>query len=155
MHPVTIENLQPVRAAGVLHTGPYTDIGKAFHHLGGVIAARNLFPHIRGMIAIYRDMPGAKPDAELRAHAAAIITEGFPTDIDGLDYFDLAGGRHAVMAHKGPYATLTAAYDWLYGKWLPQSGEEPRDAPPVELYVNDPAQTAPDALRTDIRLPLR
>jgi hypothetical protein len=28
------------------------------------------------------------------------------------------------------------------------------DAPPVEVNVNDPRMTAPDDLRTDIRLPL-
>jgi AraC family transcriptional regulator len=58
------------------------------------------------------------------------------------------------MQHHGPYATLGSAYEWLYGKWLPQSGEEPRNAPPIELYVNDPRTTAPDQLRTDVRLPL-
>ena len=154
MYPVAIQDLPPARAAGVLHTGPYTELGKAFQHLGGVIAARSLFAHVAGVIAVYRDVPGARPDAELRAHAAVLIADTFPADLDGFDYFDLVGGKHAVMAHKGPYATLGAAYDWLYGKWLPQSGEEPRDAPPVELYVNDPMQTPPDELRTDIRLPL-
>lgn len=154
MYPVSIQELPPARAAGVLHTGPYTELGKAFQHLGGVIAARNLFSHVTGVIAVYRDVPGARPDAELRAHAAVMIADTFPADIDGFEYFDLVGGKHAVMEHKGPYATLGAAYDWLYGKWLPQSREEPRDAPPVELYVNDPMQTPPDELRTDIRLPL-
>lgn len=154
MYPVKIQNLQPSLAAGVLHVGRYLDIGKAFQQLGGVIAARNLFPHIKGMIAVYRDFPGSKPDSELRAHAAAIIADSFPTDVEAFEYFDLVGGKHAVMEHKGAYATLGAAYEWLYGKWLPQSGEEPRDSPPVELYVNNPMQTPPDQLRTDIRLPL-
>lgn len=154
VYPVSIQNLQPARAAGVLHVGPYQEVGKAFQRLGGVIVSRNLFSHVKGMIAVYRDVPGSRPDAELRAHAAAIIGDEFPDDIEGFEYFDLAGGKHAVMEHKGPYATLAAAYEWLYGKWLPQSGEEPQSEPPIELYVNDPTQTPPDQLRTDIRLPL-
>ena len=155
MYPVTIETLPPMRAAGVLHVGPPIHIGRAFQTLGGIMSARNLFPYARGMFAIYHDAPGAKPDAELRAHAAVIIANDFPADVEGLEYFDLVGGKHAVMQHKGPYATLGAAFEWLYGKWLPQSGQEPRDAPPVELYVNDPRETPPDQLRTDIRLPLK
>jgi AraC family transcriptional regulator len=155
MYPVTIEDLAPARAAGVLHLGPYPGIGMAFQRLGAVLAARSLFAQVRAMIAVYHDAPGSKPDAELRSHAAVIIGDDFPADIEGLEYFDLAGGKHAVMAHKGPYATLGGAYEWLYGKWLPQSGEEPRDAPPVELYVNDPRTTPPDQLRTDVRLPLK
>jgi AraC family transcriptional regulator len=154
MHPVTIETLPAGRAAGILNIGPYADLGRAFQHLGGLIATRNLAPHIRGMIAIYYDGPGSKPEAEMRAHAAIVVADDFPANIDGLDYFDLAGGKYAVMAHKGAPATLPAAYEWLYGQWLPKSGEEPRDAPPIEVYLSDPRTTPTDEMRTDIRLPL-
>ncbi len=154
MYPVIIETFPPLRAAGVLHVGAPSGVGRAFQTLGGILFARNLLQHASGMIAVYHDAPGAKPESELRAHAAVIIADGFPAGVEGLEYFDLAGGRHAVMQHKGPYATLGAAWEWLYGRWLPQSGEEPRDAPPFELYVNDPRNTPPDQLRTDIRLPL-
>lgn len=154
MYPVTIEELAPMRAAGVLHRGPYADIGRAFQRLGATLAARNLFAQVREMFVTYHDAPGSKPDADMRAHVAVAIADGFPLGLEGLDYFDVPGGKYAVLAHKGPYATLASAYAWLYGQWLPQSGEEPRDAPPVEVYVNDPRVTAPDDLRTDIRLPL-
>ena len=154
MYPVVIQNLAASRAAGVSHVGPYQGLGLAFQKLGAVIAARNLFSHVEGMIAVYHDAPGSKPDTDLHAHAAVITATGFPPDIEGLEYFDLVGGKHAIMQHHGPYATLGSAYEWLYGKWLPQSGEEPRNAPPIELYVNDPRTTPPDQLRTDVRLPL-
>ncbi len=154
MFPVTIKDLHPCQAAGVLHVGPYADIPRAFQQLGGILAARNLFTQAQGLFAIYHDAPGSKPDAELRAHVAVIVGAAFPLSVPGLEYFDLMGGRHAVLEHTGPYATLAGAYDWLYGVWLPQSGEEPRAAPPIELYVNDPRTTPPNDLRTDIRLPL-
>ncbi|ATQ42582.1 AraC family transcriptional regulator [Caulobacter mirabilis] len=154
MYPVTLETLPAARAAGVLHVGPYAEVGRAFQQLGGLIAARGLFPHVQAMIGVYHDAPGSKPDAELRAHAAVIIADGFPTDIAGLEYFDLAGGRYAVMTHQGPPATLAVAYEWLYGQWLPQSGEEPRDAPPIEVYLTDPRVTPMDQARTEVRLPL-
>lgn len=155
MYPVTIQELPECRAVGILHTGPYQDISGAFYQLGAIIGSRSLFSKTLGMGAIYYDAPGSKPDAELRSHATAFITEDFPAGIEGLEYFDIAGGKYAVMEHKGPYASLGAAYDWLYGKWLPQAGEEPRDIPPVEVYMNDPRTTPPEALRTDIRLPLK
>lgn len=154
MFPVIIEDLPPSRAAGILHVGPYPEVGRAFQKLGSLIASRNLFAHARGMIAVYHDAPDSKPDSEYRAHAALITEETFPTDIEELEYFDLVGGKHAIMQHKGPYATLGSAYEWLFGKWLPESGEEPRDAPPVEVYVNDPRTVPANEIRTDIRLPL-
>ena len=67
----------------------------------------------------------------------------------------LAGGPYAVLRHTGPYAAMKAAYDWLYGDWLPRSGREPADAPVVEHYRNNPRDTPPAALVTDICLPLR
>jgi AraC family transcriptional regulator len=154
MYPVIVRDLAAGRAAGVPHVGPYEGLGLAFQKLGAVIAARNLSSHVEGIIAVYHDAPGSKPDRDLHAHAAVITAGGFPPDIEGLDYFDLVGGRHAIMQHHGPYATLGSAYEWLYGKWLPHSGEEPRNAPPIELYVNDPRTTLPDQLRTDVRVPL-
>lgn len=153
MYPVQIQDLPPARAAGILHRGAYAELGGAFQKLVALIATRGLYPHIRGMIAVYYDAPGSKPDAEMRAHAAVIAAESFPRDA-GLDYFDLAGGKYAVMEHKGAPATLATAYEWLYGKWLPQSGEEPRDAPPIEMYLSDPRTTALDDMRTNVLLPL-
>ena len=155
MHPISIKTLDPAKAAGVAHKGPYHEIGSAFNRLGAVIGSRGLMGAATGMVAVYRDGPGSKPDAELSSHAAVLLGAGFPPDTPGLDYFDLDGGRYAVLEHKGPYATLGAAWDWLYGEWLPKSGEEPRDAPPYEVYVNDPRTTPAEDLRTDIRLPLK
>ena len=125
MYPVVIQNLAASRAAGVSHVGPYEGLGLAFR-TGRVIAARNLFSHVEGMIAVYHDAPGSKPDADLHAHAAVITATAFPSDIEALEYLHLVSGKHAIMQHHGPYATLGSAYEWLYGKWLPQSGEEPR-----------------------------
>ena len=154
MYPVSIEQFDACHAAGVEHVGAYANMGRAFQALAAVLAARNLLGCVRGVFAIYHDFPGSRPEAELRAHAGVLIAENFPRDIAGIQYFALAGGKHAVLAHTGPQATLTRAYEWLYGTWLPNSGEEPRDAPPIELYMSDPRTTPSAQQRTDIRLPL-
>lgn len=154
MYLVTIKKMPPQKAAGVLHTGSYAQIGMVFQRLGGILAARPLFSQVAGLFVIYHDAPGSKPTSQLRSHVAVEINDGFPDELEELEYFDVEGGKYAVMEHCGPYPTLKSAYDWFYGKWLPESGEEPRDAPPIEYYVNDPKTTAPKQLRTDIRLPL-
>jgi putative flavoprotein involved in K+ transport len=66
----------------------------------------------------------------------------------------LAGGRHAVLLHVGPYAELHRAYTWLYREWLPTSGAVVADRPCVEEYLNNPRQVPPSELRTEIGLPL-
>lgn len=154
MYPVKIKEIEAFKAAGVLHVGPYQQIGKAFKDLGGLLIANSLLPHVDALFAIYHDAPDSKPSSEFRSHVAVSIKEDFPDKLKGLEYFDVCGGKYAVLEHKGPYATLKAAYEWLYGTWLPQLSLEPKDAPPFEVYINDPKSTASADLRTDIRLPL-
>lgn len=59
-------------------------------------------------------------------------------------------GRYAVATHRGPYDTLTDSYVALLGRWLPQRGVELTNDPVVERYLDDPWQTAPADLRTEI-----
>lgn len=49
---------------------------------------------------------------------------------------------------------MKAAYQWLYGEWLVQSGQVVGDAPVFEEYLNSPRTTPPPALLTQIYLPL-
>ena len=151
---VRIQQLPPCRAAGIVHRGPYTELARSFQMLGAVLGTRGLFTRTHGVFAVHHDFPGSKPEPEMRAHAAVFISGDFPRGIEDLEYFDVAGGRYAILEHTGPQATLGSAYAWLYGTWLPQSSEEPEDLPPIELYISDPRTTPPQALRTDLRLPL-
>ena len=154
MYSVSIKEMEGFRAAGVCHIGPYQRIGKAFKGLGSVLMAHSLMEQVDSLFAIYHDAPNSKPSAEFRSHVAVAIKDNFPGNLETLDYFDVSGGRYAVLEHKGPYSNLKVAYEWFYGKWLPQSGEEPRDMPPFEVYINDPKVTPTKDLRVDIRMPL-
>jgi AraC family transcriptional regulator len=66
----------------------------------------------------------------------------------------LQPGRCAVFTHIGPYTQLHQVWGAIYRDWLPASGEQLRDAPPMELCLNDPQTTPPEALHTEIWLPL-
>ena len=71
-----------------------------------------------------------------------------------LEAFSLGGGVCAVLRHQGPYASMRAAYQWLFGTWLVQSGHEAANLPVFEAYLKNPSDTAPAELLTDIHLPL-
>lgn len=58
----------------------------------------------------------------------------------------------AVLRHSGAYA-LSKSYAALFA-WLEAGGGERRAGPIVEVYFNDPHDTAPADLETEIRLPL-
>ena len=104
------------------------------------------------MAGVYYDNPDVTPTEDLRSHAG-VLWEG-KTVPDGLEEVKLDGGRYAVLHFKGSYAGLGEAYGYLYGPWLASSQESLRDAPPYEHYLNDPTDTAPAELLTDIYMPL-
>lgn len=153
MHDVTIQDLPPLRLAALEHRGPYIGIGGTFEQVGAVFAARDLWPQARGMVGVYYDAPGSVPDAELRSDAGIAVDEAFRMPPD-LREVRLPGGRHAVLRFRGPYAQLHTAYDFLYGEWLPGSGEEPGDSAPYERYLNSPMEVPPSELLTEICAPL-
>jgi AraC family transcriptional regulator len=154
MYDVTIKTIPGMQAVAIRHVGPYMQIGKAFDLLYGRLAARNLLSPGLRTVGIYYDDPAAVAEQELRSRAGVVMTK--PIAIEPpLEYADIAAGRYAVLRHKGPYADMQAAYQWLYGVWLAQSGREVADAPVFEEYLNNPRETAPTELLTDICLPVR
>lgn len=153
MFPVEIRDLPDAVMAALPHQGPYDRIGATFFELDRRLAASPLAGRTREGIGIYYDMPGQVPDAELRAHAGCIVEPG-ATVPEGFDAIALAGGRHAVLTLTGPFSLIPEAWAYLYGTWLPGSGEVPADRPPFEMYVSDMATTPPEALVTLICVPL-
>jgi AraC family transcriptional regulator len=154
MHPVTIQTAPAMRLAAIAHKGPYFEISRAFQKLSAVMTSRDLFAHAGRMVGVFYDDPNATEAADLRSHAAFEIT-GATEILDPLVEVTLPAGRQAVLTYTGPYAGLPAAYDQLFGVWLPASGEEPADAPSFEVYLNSPMDSAPEELVTKLHLPLK
>ncbi|RPE81930.1 AraC family transcriptional regulator [Vulcaniibacterium tengchongense] len=152
MYEVRIEQRAPVAVAALAHRGPYHAIGAAFGKLGAWAAGRGV-PEGRSF-GLYYDDPESVAPAELRAEACVEVAADVPLD-GGVRRLEIAGGRYAVLVHVGPYAELDRPYKWLFGEWLPDSGEEAADAPVVEEYLNDCRMLPPSQWRTAICLPLR
>ena len=123
------------------------DIGRAFSRVRDRVGSGSL------MVAIYEDDPDAVPPADLRSAAGTVVDPGTKIPHDLAERM-VPAGRYAIMRYIGPYSSMHAAYRWLYGQWLPSSGEEPRDHPIIEEYLTDPATTPPVDAVTDILLPL-
>lgn len=154
MHPVTIRTETSIRLAAMPHKGTYHEISRAFQKLSAVMASRDLFRNASRMIAVYYDDPQSTPERDLRSHAGFEI-KGAADLSAPLEEVSLPEGRQAVLTYTGPYAGLPAAYDELFGIWLPAYGEEPADSPAFEVYLNTPMDTAPDDLVTELHLPLK
>ena len=153
MYDVSIRDEPERRLAVIAHRGSYFNIGAAFEKAGATMMARADGADLGAMIGLYYDDPDAVPEAKLHSAAGFEVPETLQIAAP-LEEVHLAGGKHAVLTYKGPYTGLRAAYTYLFGEWLAKSGEVPRDAPPFELYVNSPMDTAPDDLVTLIGVAL-
>jgi AraC family transcriptional regulator len=149
----SVREMPATTLLGVEHRGSFMAIGRAFDLLYARLAAEGLGRPGMRMLALYFDDPAVVPEVELRSFAA-VAGCATPTHDVGLEDMHIAGGPCAVLNYMGPYASMRAAYDWLYGCWLPRSGHEPAGGPLVEEYFNNPRDTPPHELRTEIRLPL-
>ncbi|OLL13086.1 AraC family transcriptional regulator [Actinomyces oris] len=144
---VRVETRRGYRLAVSEHRGSYMDIGRAFSRVRDRVGSGSL------MVAIYEEDPDAVPLADLRSAAGTVVDPGMKIPHDLAERM-VPAGRYAIMRYIGPYSSMHAAYLWLYGQWLPSSGEEPRDHPIIEEYLTDPATTPPVDAVTDILLPL-
>jgi AraC family transcriptional regulator len=156
MHKVEFRKQDGFTVAAVDHRGSYMGISRAFESLYSWLAMRNLIDPRARMVGVYFDDPDAVAEDELRSMACAEVFS--PNDVKfeaPVKRFEIAGGEFAVLTHVGPYAQLCFAYQWLYGQWLPSSGREPGEAPVFEVYLNNPRETAPTELVTEIWLPLK
>jgi effector-binding domain-containing protein len=65
----------------------------------------------------------------------------------------LVGGTVASTIHVGSYRSIGRTYGALTS-WIADQGREIA-GPPVEIYLSDPDDTPPEALRTEVRFTLR
>lgn len=150
---VDIVEVEPMRSVGVPHQGSYMEIGKAFEKLYVSLASRQLMGEGIRLLGVYYDDPSVTPVERLRSVACAAGLETFPEQAP-LEAINIEGGKYAKLRYIGPYSAMHAAYQWLYSHWLVDSGYELGNNPCFEEYLNNPQNTAPADLQTDIYLSL-
>ena len=151
--PVEVKELPATRVVFLRHVGPYTQVGATWGRLMTWTGMRGLLGPGMKLIGMVHDDPDVTPPDKVRYDAAVTVSRLVHPEGD-FGVMELAGGRDAVVTHKGPYETLGKTYQRVYGGWLPKSGYALRDVPAFEQYLNSPRDTRPEDLLTLIHLPL-
>lgn len=151
---VSIETQPARRLLATAYKGDYLRIGQAFDRVCAFAGQRGLLGPDTASIGIYYDDWDVTPVADLRAHAGITVAESFGPAPEGFELIDLPTGEYAIGIHRGPYEKLHESYRWLFGQWLPSSERDAANQPCHEIYMNDPAKTAPEDLVTHICIPL-
>lgn len=112
-------------------------------------------PNTSKTFGIIYDDPASTPPDEFRFDLCGSVNTDVPENSQGIKNGLIAGGRCAVTRHNGSLDNIGDRVRNLYGKWLPQSGEELRDAPCFFHYLNLITDVEEHELITDIYLPLK
>lgn len=157
---VEVKHLSDMPVAYVRHVGPYKGDGELFERLFTRLlnwaGPRNLlrFPETQVM-AVYHDNPEITGEERLRLSCCISVPPG--TEGEGeVGTMIVPGGDYAVarFSLRSP-REYEAAWNAMYGDWLPQSGYQPDDRVCFEINHNDP-RTHPEGLHiVDICIPVR
>jgi AraC family transcriptional regulator len=101
--------------------------------------------------------PGLRPVNKLRSAACVEIPEGFAiANTNGLPIQEgtIAGGEYAVTRYVGPYEGLGPVWS-NFTNYIEQTLRRRISSNPAfEVYVNDPSNTPPNELITELYMPV-
>lgn len=161
---VKIKELSPMNVVYVRHIGHFKENSNLFKDLFTKIitwaGARGLlnFPETKVM-AVYHDNPEITDENKRRTSLCLTVPEKSKEITQGdseIGHMTLKGGKYAVAHFELENGDeFKAAWNGVYGLWLPQSGFQPDDGPPFEIYHNNPDEH-PDRLEiVDICIPVK
>ena len=86
------------------------------------------------------------------------IEIGFPVSVKlpgkgDIEASKIPSGKVATCLYTGPYSEIEPAYNAI-SQWIEGNGYKPTGVV-YEMYLNDPAQTPPQELKTQILFPLK
>ena len=151
---VTILHFDGARVAALEHRGAPHRLGQTIRRFIAWRRAHRLPPSRHATYNIVHDDPVLTPDDEFRFEICTALDGPLPPNDDGVVEKTIAAGRCAVLRHHGSDDLLGASVEFLYRQWLPQSGEEPRDAPLFMQRVRFFPDVPESEAITDIFLPL-
>ncbi|MDM0104097.1 AraC family transcriptional regulator [Variovorax sp. J22R24] len=134
---VELKTFAPVRVAYMRQVGPYgsPEITRTWQRFAAWCGQKGLMQPRRVMYGISHDNADVTPPEKCRYDACIEVDEGFRPEGE-IGVQTLGGGRFACVAYAGTASEIHAAWVRLCD-WLPDSGYQADDAPPMEVYGKD------------------
>ena len=152
---VSIIDFPETRVAVLEHRGDPRRIGDTIRKFIDWRRANGLPPQTSATFNLLYGDPATTPPDEFRLDLCAATPRPVAENAHGVVERTLPAGRCARLRHVGSDDTFGETFEFLYARWLPASGEEPRDFPlflqRVRFFPDVPEHEA----ITDVFLPLR
>jgi len=153
----TVIEIKEMPAMNVIycrHKGEYNQIGTAYEKLFKWAGPRGLLnhPECKG-ITYYHDDPKVTAQENIRQSACITIFEEVKTEGE-IGKMQIPGGRYAVGHFEVNEQEFQEAWDTMC-RWVAQSGYQPADASPYELYHNNHEEHPEKKFIVDICIPVK
>lgn len=151
---IEIKEMPEMHVVYCRHTGAFNQIGKAFEKLMKWAGPRGLlnFPETK-TITVYHDDPTITAIEQVRQ--SACITVDSDVKVDGeIGKMKLNSGRYAVGHFEIDAQGFEKAWNTMC-LWFSDSGYQPGDGHPYELYYNTPEEVAKRRFVLDICIPVK
>lgn len=151
---VSIQKTEPYTYVFIRKKGSYQQMGKAVQSLFASARLRGLTP-TPPLHGVYYNSPQEVPEEALDWELRLPIFGPFPhqkANERGIGVSRADSEQVAATIHKGPYDQVGKTYQVL-GLWTAKNGYHVC-GPAEEVYLNDPRETAPEDLLTEVRLPV-
>ncbi len=156
---VTVEEFPDLHVAYIRHVGPYQGdeqlFAGLFERLMRWAGPRGLirFPETL-MLSAYHNDPNVTEENKLMV--SVCLTVPGNTEVEGeIGKMTIPGGNYAVARFELASDEYEAAWDAVFGGWLPESGYQPADGLSLEIYRNDPGQHPEGKHLVDICVPVK
>ena len=156
---VEVKELSDMEVAYVRYVGPYAGNSELFEGLFKKLmswaAPRGLlrFPETQ-IMSVYHDDPNITDEAKLRTSVCITVPAEIKAEGE-IGRMKIDGGKYAVAHFELANNEYQDAWNAVYGGWLPESGYQPTDGPPLEIYLNDPQQHPEGKCIVDICIPVK
>ncbi|WP_236709168.1 AraC family transcriptional regulator [Acetobacter tropicalis] len=152
---VTIREEVAIPVAFMTHRGAPERLGETIRRFISWRKANDVRAATHATYTIFHTDPDHVPEQDYRIDLAAATTRKITLADEGVEAGQIPAGRCAVLRLVGESENLRHAAQFLYGQWLPDSGEELRDFPfyaqRVKFFPDVPEHEA----ITDLYLPLK
>ena len=156
--PIRVECRPTERIAYVRHMGAYAEAKGAWQSLMKWGWKKMLFGKKPALYGLAYDDPRLIVESQCRYEACMVVKPGTRVKAP-VETRDQPGATYAVYTHKGPYE----AFPQAYAKLAERIESGPIDGwqycfagpPALEIYMNDPRKTKPEALVSEIWVPVK
>ncbi|GGX38409.1 AraC family transcriptional regulator [Saccharospirillum salsuginis] len=152
---VQIVDFEDTPIAMLVHQGPPAGLNRSIRRFIDWRKTHGPSPSVSRTFNILYNDPEQVPADDYRFGIAASIRGDVEPNEHGVETSRIPAGRCAVLRHHGSDTNLAETVQYLYGEWLPDSGEELRDFPIFFERLNLFPDVPERDMRTDVYLPLR